>query len=375
MPWDIDLGMPPAGYSVTGARAGERFELQQIESTSTEDGQHFIKRLEGLPSEILAKLPAPAKVSASYVDNMLAICYSTGRATVYVNEVAQIARVRVNRRINKSELVNKSDIADIDTLELSVPVPPDAGFLFLFSVGWRKGLVYDFEPIGQSNPPRRAYDVARFLGQAYCHVLFQERFSLSDDDWTALFASKWFPFAGLRDDTINDLIAHVRAGWGAAEVVPRVAAELNERLPQTLESWRALSVFGDHVPILERAVERFQQHDYASCTALLFPRIEGILRTNHARIAAPSKPTPENLIRSAVATKIEREKSLLHARRFAQYLTEVFFANFNPEEREIALSRHSVAHGVADAAAFNQESALLAILVVNQLFYMLDDRE
>ena len=95
MSWDIDLGMPPAGYSVTGARAGEQFQLQQIESTSTEDGQHFIKRLEGLPSEILAKLPATAKISPSYVDNMLAICYSSGRATVYVNEVAQIpARAR-----------------------------------------------------------------------------------------------------------------------------------------------------------------------------------------------------------------------------------------------------------------------------------------
>ena len=64
------------------------------------------------------------------------------------------------------------------------------------------------------------YDVARFLGQAYCHVLFQERFSLSDDDWNALFASKWFPFAGLRDETINDLVSHVRAGWGQPKLFP-----------------------------------------------------------------------------------------------------------------------------------------------------------
>ena len=35
------------------------------------------------------------------------------------------------------------------------------------------------------------------------------------------------------------------------------------------------------------------------------------------------------------------------------------------------MSRHSVGHGVAKSSDFNQKSAVLAILVIHQLFYSL----
>jgi len=55
MPFDIDLGMPPAGYAVSSARADEDVIISFREFTSTEDGQHFIKRLEGIPSDSSSK--------------------------------------------------------------------------------------------------------------------------------------------------------------------------------------------------------------------------------------------------------------------------------------------------------------------------------
>lgn len=372
MPVEINLGMPPAGYAITGARSGENVAVQFLEFTSTEDGQHFIQRLEGIPSDILKRL-SPS-ISPSQVDNMLAICRRDGTATVYVNEVVQRARVRASGPVEAGAIVTKNDIVDVDRLELDVQISDDAGVVFVFSVGWRKGLFYDFGPIGGPDPQPRQYDLAAMFGQAYCHVLFQERFSISDAEWDALFAAKWFPFTGLRNESIDALISYVRCGWDPDEKLDNLVAELKGRVTQMLDGWRTHSSFAPHIDILQRAAERFQSDDFVSCTGLLFPRIEGILRTHHTSLGTANRPSPENLTETAVASKLNNKKCLLLPHRFAAYLRDVYFANFNPVAQDIDVSRHSVAHGVATASGFNQKSALLGLLVVHQLFYFLENQ-
>ena len=141
-----------------------------------------------------------------------------------------------------------------------------------------------------------------------------------------------------------------------------------------LESWRNHSSFLPHSKILERAVERFNKDDPVSCTGLLFPRIEGILRTHHSRFGTTNRIHPNKLIQTAVATKIENEKSALLPHRFSAYLHDVYFAHFSPAEQDVEVSRHSVAHGVASASMFDQKSAVIGILIVQQLFYFLENR-
>jgi hypothetical protein len=371
MPVEIDLGNPPAGYTLTAARSDEEVAIQFLEFTSTEDGQHFIQRLEGLPNDILMRLSP--RIHPSQVDSLLAVVRRDGTATVYVNELVQRARVRASRPVQAGEPVTKNDIIDVDCLELGVEIPDDAGFLFVFSVGWRKGLFYDFGPVGGPDPQLRQYDVAKVFGQAYCHVMFQERFSISDAEWNALFAAKWFPFAGLRNESIDALISHVRCGWAPDEKLDDFVAEVNGRATQMLDGWRTHSSFAPHIAILERAIERFRNDDFVSCTGLLFPRIEGILRTHHTSLGTANRPSPGNLTNSAVASRIDNEKCLLLPHRFAAYLRDIYFANFNPVAQDIDVSRHSVAHGVATASEFNRKSALLGLLVVHQLFYFLEN--
>jgi hypothetical protein len=293
MPVEIDLGMPPAGYALAAARDGESVAVQYLEFTSTEDGQHLIQRLEGIASDILRRV-TPA-IRPSQVDNMLAICRRDGKANVYVNEVVQHALVHASRPIAAGTPVTKNDIVEIDRLEFDVEVPSDAGLVFVFSVGWRKGLFYDFGPIGGPTPQPRQYDLAAVLGQAYCHVLFQERFSISDAEWNALFAAKWFPFAGLRHDSIGALISHVRCGCDPDEKLADFAAEIKDRVPQMVEGWGNHSSFAPHIEILQRAAEHFQSDDFVSCTAILFPRIEGILRTHHTSLRIATWPSPKHL--------------------------------------------------------------------------------
>ena len=357
---EIDLGKPPAGYALKSAKEGEYAQVVSREFTSTEDGQYFIQRLEGLPNNILQRLPS--QIKPSQVDHMLAICHRDGKADVYVNELDICLKVRAARSVEAGGEVLKDDIADVERLELGVSIPSDTGFAFVFSVGWRKGFFYDFKPICGPDPQPRQYDVGAVLGQVYCHVLFQERFSISDTEWDRLFEAKWFPFVGLSHDTIDTLINHIRSGWNLDEELDNIVSETKSRLPQMLDGWRSKSSFLPHMKILERAIERFQNDDHVSCTGLLFPRIEGILRTHHTSLGTQACPSPNSLTKSAVASKIENDKSLLLPHRFASYLQDVYFADFNPNAQDIDVSRHSVGHGVAAASKFDQKSAVIGIL-------------
>jgi hypothetical protein len=369
MPIEINLGKPPAGYVVKAARSGELASVQYREFTSSEDGQYFIMRLEGFPNDVLEK--ACPGVRPSTVDHLLAVIRQDGTATVYVNELEIHSMVRATRPMEAGEKVGRSDIAEITSLDLGVDLPADAGFVFLFSTGWRKGLYYDFGPIGGANPEPRSYDVPSAFGQAFFQVIFQERLSITDAEWNQLFAAKWFPFIGLSDGANQKIISHLRSDWSPDDLLEELIAEVKARVPAMLESWHSHSSFLPHFDILDRAVERFQNDDFVSCTGLLFPRIEGILRTYHAGLGSVGKPSPDNLTAAAVSAKIDSSSTLLLPHRFAAYLKEVYFANFNPATQNIDISRHSVAHGVATPAEFNLKSALLAILVVNQLFYFM----
>ena len=368
MPFEIDLERPPAGYARTSARPGEQVDVVYREFTSTEDGGHFIQRIEGAAGDILQRLPS--QISPSQVDHMLAICRRDGKADVYVNELDLRLDVRAARS-GEARDIFRDDIADVEALKLGVQIPNDTGILFVFSIGWRKGLFFDFGPT-LPDPQPRQYDIAAVLGQMYGQVLFQERLSISDAEWGVLFSTKWFPFVGLSNEKIDALISHIRSGWDPDENLDDIVSETKNRVSQMLESWSKHPSFLPHFGLLERAVERFQNDDPVCCTALLFPRIEGILRTHHSIFDTQQPPRPENLTELAVASKIENDKCLLLPHRFAAYLRDVYFANFDPDTENIEVSRHSIAHGVANPSKFDYKSALIGILTAHQLFYFLE---
>ena len=133
MPIDIYLGSPPAGYCLTAARPGAQVAVQYLEFTSSEDGQHFIKGLEGIPNDILLKVTP--RDQPSQIDSLLAIVRAGGSATVYVNELVHTAQVAPFRPVQAGEPVTKNDIVDVDRLDLGVKIPDDNGFLFVFQQG------------------------------------------------------------------------------------------------------------------------------------------------------------------------------------------------------------------------------------------------
>src|SRR5205823_6472664 len=143
-------------------------------------------------------LPDTHQLNPSQVDHLVAVIRRDRTATVYVNELTVILSTMVGRTIKPGERVSKNDIVDIAAMEFEgITVPDDAAVVVVFSIGWRKGLFYDFSPLHPKENIRRTSRLSGLLGQCYAHVLCQERFSILESEWEALFKAKWFPFAGL----------------------------------------------------------------------------------------------------------------------------------------------------------------------------------
>ena len=368
MRFEIDIGDPLIGFALSSARKGEDLPVVYREFTSTEDGQHFVSRLENLPPAFIDGAPSP--VLRSQVDNLLAIMRPDGRGTVYLNELELDLLCRTRNSVEKGAEVYTDDIADIEGLKLSVGIPDDAGFVFIFSVGWRKGMFFDFGPL-RPGGESRDYDTSTALARCVAHVLFQERFAITEQEWASLFEEMWFPFVGLRDRTKASLLNHVRSGWKCDDMLDEIVAEVKGQAHNMLQSWRTHKALSTHIEFLERAVERFLEDDAISCTSILFPRIEGIVRIHSVETGNLGNPRQSDLADLAVAARVENQQSLLLPLRFRAYLADVYFANFNLLKGEVPLSRNSVGHGVASASDIDLKSAVLGLLIVHQLSFFL----
>ena len=373
MKCDIRLDCRLVGLSARSCKQGERVPVIQREFTSSEDGELFIRRLEEFPSFILNKLDAQHNciIPESSVDNMLILLRRDHSAQVYVNAPTK-ALMRVKRAVDAGETIYRDDIADVCELAFhNIQVPCDVGVMVLFSVGWRKGFYYDLAPLS-SEENTRDYDLHRLLGGYYAYLLFQEKFKIADAQWQSLFANGWFPFITLKNELVNEILAHNREGWNVDDLLPKVRAEISNRLPEGLRSWQSIAFFAPHIEFIGRAAEHYERADYLSCISVLFPRIEGILRGVQSAQDQDAKATQKELagmLLSAGAKPKNHEFSLLLPLRFNQYLTEVYFAGFDPRAAENCLSRHTIAHGVARASDFNLKGATLGFLILDQLSY------
>ncbi len=226
MPHEIVFDFLPQGHATAAVKGPGIVPVRFVEFVSSEDGQELIQRLEGLPTEIIHRVGGTPPISPSTIDHLLAVIRRDRTATIYLNELPIILAIRVARDVQKGESIAKNDIVDIAEMDFGgITVPEDAGVAFVFSVGWRKGFFYDLGPLLPAGSPR-PFDARAVFGQLYAHLLFQERFSILESEWQALFRAKWFPFVGLRNETIAQMLRHLRG----------VGTSMNSRV----KSWQKL---------------------------------------------------------------------------------------------------------------------------------------
>jgi len=96
------------------------------------------------------------------------------------------------------------------------------------------------------------------------------------------------------------------------------------------------------------------------------------MRELHLNLGIQEKPTQSVLTERLLNARQEElhSYSWLLPEIFKKYLREVYFANFEPGA-PTKISRHSVGHGVAAAEDFNEKTACIGFLILDQLFWFL----
>ncbi len=377
MPVTLQLNGLPLGVSVGHAAAeDETVSVRTKEFLSSEDGNDLITRLEGITGTFPSVVGQKGAVLASQVDNFLAIVSKDCKATVYCNELQQVARVRVKRAIKAGEGVSKNDIADIDSLELRdasstpIQIPADHGFELVFSVGWRKCLYYDYSVFVEGTP-NRTDNLPTLFGQFYAQLLFQELYSMKDQQWDAMTARGWFPFIWMTDQDRKNLIGFCDRDDPPLSIFEGICTNFKAVVQERTKSWKRSTLFGDHNEFIAAAVERFLEGDYVSCISVLYPRIEGLLRGLHLGIGSTTNASQAALASNLVKNQFQH--SLLLPRRFQKYLTDFYFQAFDQTSSDVPLSRHTIGHGVSRAADYDFIRASLGFMILDQMFYYLLD--
>ncbi|MCW5876973.1 MAG: hypothetical protein KIS85_08855 [Anaerolineales bacterium] len=370
----ITLDGLPAGITLTAARKGEKAQVIARNYLTTADGEEFTIALEGITGYFLSKMPSSSLVVESQIDHLLAIINRDKSAIIYINELQTIAKLRLKQlEINKGDLIRKDDVIDVVKLSFgNIRIPPESGIAFLFSLGWRKGLFYDFAPL--HNKEVRNYDLETQLGHCFAYLSHPHLFLIKEADWDAMLKEGWFPFRALSDETIKKLVSFSRNGWLIDDLLAPIEAEVRELLSVMHKQWQSNALFKSHLPFIDKALEAFEKQDYITTTSLLYPRIEGLMRTLSNEFFGTKNPSQKDMSNLVVSVR-EAEfhsNSLLLPKRFEAYLNQYYFASFNTEK--IPLSRNSISHGAAKAEDFNLKASLLGFLILSQIYYLLPDQ-
>lgn len=381
MPFQLAFGKNlPVGICVQSVKGLGQALVCVSEFVSSEDGEILINRLEGLSDILFGAIRPHTIVNPASVNHFLAVVRPDGTGTLFVNDLSLLSLMQSKGEFKKGEAVSFDDIADVQRMRLLyagavIDVPRDAGVVFFFPVGWRRGLYYDFSPLPQGNGLSRDRDLEVIFGQHYAYLAFQERLRLTGEEMDRLIEEKWFPFISLSKGTIQNMLNHLRSGWPVDELLDAIHDEVAKALPGELQKWEKNPVFAEHMAVLCTGAERYLAGDYISSVSVLVPRIEGLLRSYHVieRLGGPL--THNALIDAAVMTNpnVQHENCLLLPGKFRAYLTKVFLAPFDPKDPQ-ELTRHTVAHGVTPVADFNKKGAILGLMVLSQLAYYLVPR-
>lgn len=378
VPYEIQLEERLIGYVLEDAtgKEGSLVNVATREFTSSEDEELFTSRLEGGPSSLLSKLPAGVNIRPSMIDHLLAIARKDLKTTIYVNEVSILAKVRAARSIQAGELVREDDIADISEIEFQgVEIPNDAAIICILSSGWRKGLFFDFMPLAKEGI-ERDYDLKKLLGSYFAYLSNQAIFALTEIGWGFLFDHQWFPFISLPKKLLRTIASLAAKKSDLDSLLPRIHEHVANLLPAMLERWSQTELFGSHIEFLKHAAKKFSEEDYLSATAIIYPCIEGLLRSVHETLTLSEKATQETLTERLIDSRRGElhDYSWLLPEMFHRYLNQVYFTNFEPG-KPARLSRNSLGHGIAEVGDFNQKATCIGFLALDQIYYFMPKRQ
>lgn len=158
---EFQLETRPGGFFVTSADEGESVAVVFRELIPPASATLFLERIDQLQRSLFSKIPGLPRPSA--IAQLLVLIRPDRSGVAYVNEELRItAVVKPMRAVSAGESVYATDIELIDSVDLGVDVPADAGFVVVRTLDWQRSLFYDFGPL-QLPPRQREYSLESAL--------------------------------------------------------------------------------------------------------------------------------------------------------------------------------------------------------------------
>ena len=176
----IDFQIPErlTGFAAETIEPGAIGRVIYAEALTSLDGAALTWRLEELHRCLFGRIPGLPP--PSLIDTLLVILRPDLSATAYVNEITPRALVRAKGPVTAGQPVFADDVLEIAALDLGVPIPPDCAFVLVRSFGWRKSLLYDFDPLSEPGTHRQLNLDLLLAKQAF--RLLRGRFEETNDE-------------------------------------------------------------------------------------------------------------------------------------------------------------------------------------------------
>lgn len=367
MRYELFLDRIPSGFSLTTADPNETVEVASKAFLTDSNGSIFYAVLDSFTELFLGQFIEKGN-RVSTIDNCLVLLGKSGNARVYVNDLNYLVKTVVKTDINRGDFISRSDIAGIsEFLPVDVEISKDEAVFLFFSVGWRRGLFFDLEPlVANASLESLGFELAGY----YEYLIFTDIFSVNDEVWQSLFELGWFPFVSIVNETFSRLLARIKDKQSTelTEGLLIDSVKVND-LKNIVDKYTKISSLAYHSRIVEAAVERYLSGDYVSSINCSYPRIEGILQLDIVQ-------TPERLGQKKLVEKMEQRlgeqagtPNLFLPKLFKNYLSIFYFRDFVISTKDFKISRHSIGHGVSNPEDYSQKTALIGLLILDQLTY------
>lgn len=143
MPIHIDHVDNLAGFVAESGtkKKGEQVQVLVSHPGLTSDEPIFHIYASQIGNQYLRKANVPVQA----VHSALILSHTDGTADIYVNEVQELARIKINRNVQKGEVIYTKDVDDISHLKFqNIEIKEDDIVIYLFRSEWKFALYFDF---------------------------------------------------------------------------------------------------------------------------------------------------------------------------------------------------------------------------------------
>lgn len=371
MPYTIKLKNPLAGISSGTYESGENGSFIVEQFLTDSDGEAFYRAI-GEMERIFLQPFIESRHDVSQISQCL-ILFDGNEATIYINELKQYAEMIATRAIKKGEPVTFEDCVGVSSLSFpDISIPIDKSIIFFFSVGWKRGMYFDFRP-NHPDEPTQLVDIEYKLGM-YCErLMYSHIFKYGDEVWGKAYNLGWFPFISLLGDgqkLLIFLLNRISENKSTENAEKRLIDFYDEtRLNTILKRILEHPLIERHHKFIKVGITDYLQggeENYIRAGSALFPRIEGILRDIYNPLKEPKQnEMSENL--EDIVTNKTRAPKVFFPTHFTRYLKTFYFKYFSRKNSEFPLSRNTHGHGESQVEDYDQKSVLLLILMFDQL--------